>query len=102
MSARLVYLRLELKRACKKLPHIFAGAIVLLLLAGTIALLSARMLYGETSSGRITVGVVLPEGDAVAKKALAMVSSLESVKSICDFEYMNKEECLDKLNAGKL
>ena len=25
MSARLVYLRLELKRACKKLPHIFAG-----------------------------------------------------------------------------
>ena len=102
MSARLVYLRLELKRACKKLPHIFAGAIVLLLLAGTIALLSARMLYGETSSGRITVGVVLPEGDAVAKKALAMVSSLESVKSICDFEYMNKEECLDKLKAGKL
>lgn len=64
MSARLVYLRLELKRACKKLPHIFAGAIVLLLLAGTIALLSARMLYGETSAGRITVGVVLPEGDA--------------------------------------
>ena len=46
--------------------------------------------------------VVLPEGDAVAKKALAMVSSLESVKSICDFEYMNKEECLDKLKAGKL
>ena len=38
----------------------------------------------------------------MAKKALAMVSSLESVKSICDFEYMNKEECLDKLNAGKL
>lgn len=75
---------------------------MLLLLAGTIALLSARMLYGETSSGRITVGVVLPEGDAVAKKALAMVSSLESVKSICDFEYMNKEECLDKLKAGKL
>ena len=68
MSARLVYLRLELKRACKKLPHIFAGAIVLLLLAGTIALLSARMLYGETSAGRITVGVVLPEGDAVAKR----------------------------------
>ena len=43
---------------------------------------------GKRSAGRITVGVVLPEGDAVAKKALAMVSSLESVKSICDFEYI--------------
>ena len=60
------------------------------------------MLYGETSAGGLPLGVVLPEGDAVAKKALAMVSSLESVKSICDFEYMNKEECLDKLKEGKL
>lgn len=102
MSARLVYLRLELKRACKKLPHIFAGAIVLLLLAGTIALLASRMLYGEQKTGRITVGVVLPEGDALAKKAVAMVSSLESVKSICDFEYMDVEECLRKLEAGQL
>ena len=33
---------------------------------------------------------------------MGVVSELESVKSICDFEYMNKEECLDKLNAGKL
>jgi len=102
MSARLVYLKLELKRACKKLPHIIAGAIVLLLLAVTVAFLSSNMLYGKQVSGRITVGVVLPEGDAVAKKAVAMVSSLESVKSICDFEYMDREEGVARLRAGKL
>lgn len=102
MSARLVYLKLELKRACKKLPHIIAGAIVLLLLAGTVAFLASKMLYGKQVSGRITVGVVLPEGDAVAKKAVAMVSSLESVKSICDFEYMDREEGVARLRAGKL
>lgn len=102
MSARLVYLKLELKRACKKLPHIIAGAIVLLLLAGTVAFVASRMLYGEQAAGRITVGVVLPEGDAVAKKAVSMISSLESVKSICDFEYMDQEESISKLKAGKL
>ena len=102
MSARLVYLKLELKRACKKLPHIIAGAIVLLLLAGTVAFLASKMLYGKQVSGRIHVGVVLPEGDAVAKKAVAMVSSLESVKSICDFEYMDREEGVARLRAGKL
>ena len=53
MSARLVYLRLELKRACKKLPHIFAGAIVLLLLAVTIGLCPCQELYGENISGRL-------------------------------------------------
>lgn len=102
MSARLVYLKLELKRACKKLPHIIAGAIVLLLLAGTVAFLAGRMLYGEQASGRITVGVVLPGTDAVARKAVSMVSSLESVKSICDFEYLDMEESLEMLRTGKL
>lgn len=102
MSTPLVYLRLELKRACKRLPHIYAGAIVLLLLVGTIALLAGKMLYGEQAVGRITVGVVLPEGDAVAKKAVAMLSTLESVKSNCDFEYMGREEALDRLKKGKL
>lgn len=102
MSARLVYLKLELKRACKKLPHIIAGAIVLLLLAGTVAFLAGRMLYGEQAAGRITVGVVLPETDAVARKAVSMVSSLESVKSICDFEYMDMEESMKMLQEGRL
>lgn len=102
MSARLVYLKLELKRACKKLPHIIAGAIVLILLAGTVAFLASKMLYGEQASGRITVGVVLPEGDALAKKVMEMAGSLESVKSICDFEYMGREESLEKLKSGQI
>ena len=55
MSARLVYLRLELKRACKKLPHIIAGAIVLLLLAGTIAFVSQDAVWVDIGR-RITVG----------------------------------------------
>ena len=38
----------------------------------------------------------------MAQKAVAMVSSLESVKSICDFEYMDKEEGIRKLKEGKL
>ena len=38
----------------------------------------------------------------MAQKAVAMVSSLESVKSICDFEYMDKEEGVRKLKDGQL
>lgn len=44
-----VYLRLEKKQACKS--FLFAGGNRAVTLAGTIALLSARMPYGETSSG---------------------------------------------------
>lgn len=102
MSAGLVYLKLGLKRACKRLPHIYAGAIVLLLLMGTIALLAGKMLYGEQAVGRIAVGVVLPEGDAVARKAVSMLSTLDSVKSVCDFRYMEAEEALGQLKKGTL
>lgn len=102
MRTSLVYLRLELKRAWKRLPHMYAGAIVLFVLLGTVALLSSKLLYGDAVSGRITVGVVLPADDVVAEKALDMISSLDSVKSICDFEYLNQEAGQKKLHSGDL
>lgn len=79
-----------------------AGAIVLLFLAGTIALFSSRALYDGQASGRIPVGVVLPEDDVVAKKVISMISSLDSVKSLCDFQYMSREESCRGLQKGEL
>lgn len=102
MSARLVYMRLECKRALKRLPHMAAGAIVLLFLMGAVALLAGKALYGGQASGRIAVGVVLPEGDALAKQVMSMIGSLESVKSLCDFTYMDREESRSQLEQGKL
>ncbi len=102
MGIYLVFLKLEMKRAVQRLPQMFAGAIVLMFLAGAIALFSSRALYGEQVAGRIPVGVVMPEDDALAKKAFDMISSLDSVKSLCDFEYLGQEECYRKLNSGEL
>ena len=102
MWMHLVYLKLELKRACRRLPHLYAGAIMLLLLAGVIALLAGRMLYGDQVVGKVAVGVSVPEEDALARQVMKMVSSLESVNSICDFHYMDREACLDRLEDGEL
>lgn len=102
MLMRLVFLKLEMKRALKRLPQMCAGAIVLLFLAGTIALFSSRALYGEQAAGRIQVGVILPEEDAVAKKAMSMISSLDSVKSLCDFQYLSREDAYRGLKSGAL
>lgn len=102
MLKYLVYLELELKRALKRLPHIYAGAIALFFLMGAIALLSSRTLYGDAVTGRIAVGVILPGQDVLAEKVISMVSSLGSVKSLCDFEYVDEEEGLERLNRGEL
>ncbi|MGL5435762.1 MAG: ABC transporter permease [Lachnospiraceae bacterium] len=96
----LVYLKLEMKRALKRLPNLYAGAIVLLFLMGTIALLSVKTLYGDARTGRISVGVVLPQEDRVAAQVMSMLESLDSVGSICDFHYMTGEEGMEALQKG--
>ena len=48
------------------------------------------------------MGVVLPEGDRAARQAASMISSMESVKSLCDFIYMDEEECREGLARGEL
>lgn len=98
----LVYLKLELKRALKKLPNLYSGAIVLLFLMGTIALVSVRTLYQDERTGRIAAGVVLPPEDRVAAQVMSMLESLDSVGSICDFHYMTREEGQEALQKGTI
>lgn len=102
MGVSFIYLKLEIKRACKILPYFLAGAIVLALLLGTVAFSASKVLYGKSAAGRISVGVVLPEDDAVADKAVSMISSLDSVKSLCDFKYLGEEEGRRSLKEGKI
>ena len=61
MRTFLTYFKLELKRTLKSIPYFLAGAIVLVLLAGTIAFSASKMLYGDKALGKIIVGVVVPE-----------------------------------------
>lgn len=101
MPMFLIFWRLELKRAYQRFPQMFAGATALLFLAGAVALLAGRALYGDAAAGRIAVGVVLPKEDGLAKQMISMVSSLDSVKELCDFEYVEREEGIKGLMDGE-
>lgn len=102
MRTFFIYLRLELKRALKGIPYFLAGAIVLVLLAGTVAFSASKMLYGEQALAKIQVGVVLPQDDKLAAKAISMVTSLDSVGSLCEFTYVEEEEGRELLKKGEL
>ena len=92
MKAFWSYLKMELKRAVKRLPFLVLGTAALVLLLSGGALLGKNMLYGNKISGRIKVAVVLPEQDPLSRRAMGMLQSLESVKSLCDFTNMSREE----------
>lgn len=48
------------------------------------------------------MGVVLPEEELLAKKALSMIASLDSVNSLCDFLYLDRAGAMEGLKAGEL
>ena len=75
---------------------------MLVLLAGTIAFSAGKMLYGDKVMGKISVGVVLPEDDKLAKMAVSMIASLDSVGSLCEFQYLDENEGEELLKAGKI
>lgn len=102
MHTFFTYFQLELKRALKSIPYFFAGAIVLILLVGTIAFSASKLLYGKQAVAKIQVGVVLPQDDKLAAKALSLVSSLDSVESLCEFTYVGEEEGKSLLKRGDI
>ena len=75
MKAFWSYLKMELKRAVKRLPFLGLGTAALVLLLSGGALLGKNMLYGNKISGRIEVAVVLPEQDPLSRRAMGMLHS---------------------------
>lgn len=102
MAAKLVYLKLELKRALKRLPHMAAGAIVLMAMLGTIAFAASKLLYGETTLERVTIGVVLPEEDRIGRQLVRMLGTYDSVRSVCEFSFMDSSEAEKQLRDGEI
>lgn len=102
MAIQFIFWKLEIKRGLQRIPQMLAGVVVLLFLGGATALFASRALYGDQAAGRIPVAVVLPEEELLAKKALSMIASLDSVKSMCDFVYQDQETALEMLGTGEV
>ena len=80
-----VYQFLQIKRALKLLPAVMAVSVLFGALAAAAAFGGAKLLYQDRAVGRIAVAVVADADDSVGQMALSMLSSMESVESICDF-----------------
>ena len=102
MAQRFRYGKLEIKRAILRLPQLGAGVLILSLMLGLAALFAGDRLYGEALMGRMTIGVVLPEEEGAERLLTQMLSHMESVESICDFQYMDQEEAGEALEAGEI
>lgn len=95
-----IYLCLEFKKSIKVLGTTIIGVLVMVaFLAMGVAAVSYVLLQSQVFS-KVEVAVVIPDDEAKTKLAVQYVSNMDSVKSICDFSYMDKENAKRALRDG--
>lgn len=103
MAKLLMYFRLQFKSACKSLPKIIAGTFIFTAL---IALTAFGIIKAQSNSKAIqpmNIALVLPaDGDQYTEFAFSFISEIDSIKSVCSFEKMNKPDAFSKLNNGEV
>ena len=77
---------------------IVLGALALALVIG----LTMVKLLKTTDISLAKVAVVVPEDDALMDYVTSFIESMDSVKSICTFEYMDEEEAISAFKSGEV
>lgn len=101
MSQAISYLLLQWKRCIRTA---FTSICVLLgvgALFGSSTYFAMHLLEIKGLS-LIKVGIVMEEDETSSMYVTKVISSMDSVKSICSFEYLGKEDALDRYNKGEL
>lgn len=84
------YYFVQLKRAIKNLPYMLLYLFIMSVLAFTLFKACVNLLATENMVGKINIGVILPQDDETAKFAVSLVTSMDSVSSMCEFQYMDE------------
>ena len=50
----------------------------------------------------MNIGIAIPEGESISRLASQYMSSMDSVRSVCDFYYLDEQEAVEQLKQGTL
>lgn len=76
-------------------------AIVMLLTAALVGAFSVFMQDAQVFR-KVTIGMVIPEEEGISRLAAQYISSMDSVRSVCDFVYLDEKEAVKELKEGNL
>lgn len=96
------YLWMELKRSIRILKKTLLNFIlVIVMLTAGIAAVSYTMLQSRIFQ-QIEVGVAAPGEDSTTQLVVQFISAMKSVRSVCNFRYMDEESAREALEEGAL
>lgn len=102
MKTWIAFFIVECKRTWKTLlKSIGSFCVCLLLTAVLVAAFSAIMQNAQVFQ-KVNIGIAIPEGESISRLATQYISSMDSVRSVCDFYYLDEQEAVEQLKQGTL
>ena len=102
MKTWIAFFIVECKRTWKTLlKSIGSFCVCLLLTAALVAAFSALMQNAQVFQ-KVNIGIAIPEGESISRLATQYISSMDSVRSVCDFYYLDEQEAVERLKQGTL
>lgn len=102
MKTWIAFFIMECKRTGKiLLKSIGSFCACLLLTAVLVAAFSAIMRNAQVFQ-KVNIGIAIPEGESISRLATQYISSMDSVRSVCDFYYLDEQEAVEQLKQGTL
>ncbi len=96
------YFLLEGKRSLFILKKSIMSLACVVLAFAAIVLVVCQLMLQTTLFPKIEVGVVMDEDDQMMEVAANYISAMESVESVCNFQYVDYEEGESMLSEGEL
>lgn len=102
MKTWIAFFIVECKRTWKTLlKSIGSFCACLILTAVLVAAFSAIMQNAQVFQ-KVNIGIAIPEGESISRLATQYISSMDSVRSVCDFYYLDEQESVEQLKQGTL
>lgn len=102
MKTWIAFLVVECKRTWKTLLKSIGSFCVCLLLTAVLVAAFSTIMRNAQVFQKVNIGIAIPEGESISRLATQYISSMDSVRSVCDFYYLDEQEAVEQLKQGTL
>ena len=102
MKTWIAFFVVECKRTWKTLLKSIGSFCACLLLSAVLVAVFSAIMQNAQVFQKVNIGIAIPEGESISRLATQYISSMDSVRSVCDFYYLDEQEAVEQLKQGTL
>lgn len=102
MKTWIAFFIVECKRTGKTLLKSIGSYCACLLLTAVLVAAFSEIMQNAQVFQKVNIGIAIPEGESISRLATQYISSMDSVRSVCDFYYLDEQEAVEQLKQGTL